>query len=168
MGLGREQIEKIECVTWDLLLEVYGEEELVVPPIDLNRIAQHLGIEIQQGSFQNDQIAGAYDKGKRTVYVGETLSYVRKAFTVGHEIGHFFLHDDKPKETFYRRDMDSIEDENRVEEQEANWFAASLLMPRRVVTDLWLATKDSSEVARRCAVSSLAAHYRLKNLGLLN
>jgi len=40
MGLAKEQIEKIECVTWDLLLEVYGQET-VVPPIDLNRVANY-------------------------------------------------------------------------------------------------------------------------------
>ena len=162
-----ERIEKIECLTWDLLSEVYGKEP-VVPPIDLNRVANYLGLEIWQGSFQDERIVGAYDKTERTIYLAEDIPYVRKAFTMGHEIGHFLLHEQRPKETFYRCDMDAVEEENKLEEQEANWFSASLLMPRRVVRSLWLATKDSTEVARMCGVSSLAAHYRLANLGLLS
>jgi len=167
MGLSKEKIEKIECMTWDLLIDVYAEDK-IIPPIDLNLIVEKAGLSIRQGVFDNSDIAGAYDKEGKIIYLNENDSYFRKAFTVGHELGHFYLHDDKPLETFFRLDMQRIEEEDRVMEQEANWFAASLLMPRSVVMSLWRATKDLNEVSRRCAVSSLAAHFRLKNLGLLD
>lgn len=164
--LANDRMEQIECVTWDLLQEVcFGE--IIVPPVDLNRIATFLQLVICQGDFSDDQIAGAYDRVSKTIYVSEGISIVSKDFTVAHEIGHFLLHASRLKETFYRKDMSLIGGENCIQEQEANWFAACLLMPRWVVTQLWLATRDVTDVACRCGVFSLAAHYRLKNLGLL-
>ena len=167
MGLDKNKIEYIECFTWDLLKDIY-KDDVIIPPIDLDRLANNAGIEIKQGNFENPEISGAYEKNKKIIYINESDSYVRKAFTFAHELGHFYLHKNKPTETFFRSDMQSIEEEHRQVEQEANWFAASILMPKKPLVQLWDFTRDIQELARRCEVSSLALHYRLKNLGLLN
>ncbi len=167
MVLTRDKIEEIECMTWDILVDAYGKED-VVPPIQLNLIIEFAGLTLKQGRFQEEDVSGAYDKSNKTIYIKENDSYARKAFTVAHELGHFYLHDSKPYETFFRYDIDRIEKEERILEQEANCFAASLLMPKPVITVLWRAIGDINEIAKRCDVSSTAAHYRLKNLGLLD
>jgi Zn-dependent peptidase ImmA (M78 family) len=164
--LSRDKIEKIECMTWDLLLDVYGKVN-VIPPIDLNRLVENAGLTIKQGVFQNNDISGIYVRNEGIIYLNENHAYVRKAFTVAHELGHFYLHQEKTNETFKRENMEMLDDETMEQEREANWFAASILMPRTIVKRLWNAIQDVEEVARRCAVSSLAAHYRLKNLGII-
>lgn len=101
------------------------------------------------------------------IYVEETAPYVRKAFTVAHELGHYRLHHDLPREVFYRMNLSDTDDKDGYLEQEANWFAASLLMPEAFVRQIWVVTRDLPEVARRCAVSAVATRYRLKNLGCI-
>lgn len=165
--LSKDRINEIEYHTWDLLKEVYGEKP-IVPPINLNALVEKAGLQIKQGNFLNTEISGAYDKANKVIYVNAIEPYVRKAFTVAHELGHFYLHQDKPIETFYRRDLQSIIDEHRCVEKEANWFAASLLMPKPAISALWFFIGDLHELANRCDVSATALHYRLKNLGLLD
>ena len=53
------------------------------------------------------------------------------------------------------------------QEQEANWFAASLLMPKNIFIRFWTIIKDIDELASRFEVSNQAAYYRLKNLGMI-
>lgn len=165
-NLSQDRIDQIECQTWDLLVEAYNDYP-IVPPIDLNRLVAMAGLQIKQGEFLNKDISGGYDKANRVIYINATESYARKAFTTAHELGHFYLHNAMPKEIFFRQCMQSLEGESRVIEQEANWFAASLLMPKPAITELWYLVRDIQELARRCGVSTLALHYRLKNLGLL-
>jgi hypothetical protein len=63
----------------------------------------------------------------------------RRRFTIGHELGHFVLHQDEQTSLFCRHgtvDPDEKEQQrpplDPIEEQ-ANWFAASLLMPAELV-----------------------------------
>lgn len=64
MGLSKDKIKKIECMTWDLLIDVYAEDK-IIPPIDLNLIVGKAGLCIRQGVFTNSEIAGAYDKKEK-------------------------------------------------------------------------------------------------------
>ena len=167
MSLSKQKIDEIECFTWDLLKDVsHGDN--IIPPIDLNRVAKFCGIIIKQGMFQDPNISGAYDKESKTIYLSDRDTYQRKAFTTAHELGHFFLHKAIPFETFYRSDMQAIDDDKRGMEQEANWFASSLLMPKPVFTAMFSITQDFTELSRRFCVSATAARYRAQNLGLID
>ncbi len=84
MGLTKTKIEEIECMTWDLLLESYGDKD-VIPPVDINRIVTNSGLRIMQGKFFDSEIDGAYDKNNSIIYVSKNAPYVRQAFTVAHE-----------------------------------------------------------------------------------
>ncbi len=66
----------------------------------------------------------------------------RRRFTIGHELGHWVLHQDRQTSLFCRHGtIDPSEGEQAAPErppldpieQEANWFAASLLMPASLV-----------------------------------
>jgi len=64
----------------------------------------------------------------------------RRRFTIGHELGHWFLHQDAQTSLFCRHG--TVQEDAPAEgarppidpiEAEANWFAASLLMPAALV-----------------------------------
>ena len=167
LTLSKDQMEKIECQTWDLLLEVYKETQ-VIPPIDINKVIEHSGLSLRVGSFKDPTTEGAYDQKRKIIYVERNAPYERQVFTVAHELGHFYLHQSKPIEVFYRKDLPGFDEDDSTEEQEANWFAASLLMPRNLLKVISNLTNDTTEISRRFSVSSSAAYYRLKNLGYLD
>lgn len=161
-----ETILQIENLTQDILNDTYREEQ-IVPPINLKKILEKNSIKIGLGEFEDPDIDGAYDRMKRIIYLKKNTLYTRMAFTVAHELGHYFLHKDKSTEIFYRNDALQLDDERREQEREANWFAASLLMPREAVKEFWLILKDTNQLADRFCVSYTAAYWRLRNLGLV-
>jgi Zn-dependent peptidase ImmA (M78 family) len=167
MSLSKERVMTIENLTMDLLREAYGSGD-IIPPIDLDKITAHNGLKIMSGDFKDPNISGTYDRTVRTIFVKKSDPLFRKVFTVAHELGHYHLHADKPHEIFYRQDLDHlVESDEKDQEQEANWFAASLLMPKNVFIRFWTIIKDIDELASRFGVSNQAAYYRLKNLGMI-
>lgn len=168
MSLSKERILTIESLTMDLLREAYGENEDIIPPIDLNKIVEKAGLHIMTGEVDNPNIAGSYDRKERLIIVKKSDPLFRKVFTIAHELGHYYLHTNKPSEIFYRQDLDCLVDsDEKAQEQEANWFAASLLMPKTVFTRFWMLIRDMDDLAQRFGVSSTACYYRLKNLGMI-
>ena len=159
------QIEEIEAQAEDLLGETFGSASPDLP-VDVNSVASKLGITIKQGSFDDPNIAGYFNRDERTIYVAENDPPSRQAFTVGHELGHFVRHSATDVDTFYRAAELNLGDA-RSNEQEANWFAASLLMPRQLIELYWPAVRDVSRMAGAFGVSASAMVYRLKNLGLI-
>ena len=82
----------------------------------------------------------------------------RARFTAAHELGHHVLHAGAP---LARVKQSERYPPYRLSEPQANFFAASILMPRRFVTDV----DDARTVAKRHGVSQAAAINRLKYLG---
>ena len=168
MSLSKERILAIESVTMDLLREAYGVSEDVIPPINLNKIIEKAGLTLMAGEGGHPSIAGSYDRTERLIIVKKSDPWFRKVFTIAHELGHYYLHTHKSSEIFYRQDLDSLVDgDEKDQEQEANWFAASLLMPKTILIRFWMLIRDIDELAQRFGVSSTACYYRLKNLGMI-
>lgn len=67
-------------------------------------------------------------KSKPTIFIQADMPDNRKIFTLAHELGHHFLHEgDKLRVD----DLDySKDDKDTLEESQANYFAASLLVPK--------------------------------------
>jgi Zn-dependent peptidase ImmA (M78 family) len=167
MALSKERILTIESLTMDLLREAYTGED-IIPPINLNKIVERAGLNLMTGEVDNPNIAGFYDRKERLIVVKKSDPLFRKVFTIAHELGHYYLHANKPSEIFYRQDLDCLVDgDEKLQEQEANWFAASLLMPKNVFIRFWMLIRDMDELAQRFGVSSTACYYRLKNLGMI-
>ncbi|MFA5130003.1 MAG: ImmA/IrrE family metallo-endopeptidase [Patescibacteria group bacterium] len=165
--MDKKRIEEIRIQSLSLIEEAYGGLDRVSPPIDINKIATSLGLDIKQGPFTDDEILGAFDRNKNIIYLSEKDTYTRQAFTAAHEIGHFKLHGEVVAETFYRRDI-ALGAEKPEEEKEADCFAASLLMPDFLVQDAWSVDRDIQTLARLFSVSTSAMTFRLKNLGFLD
>ncbi len=97
--------------------------------------------------------------------------YPRHRFTIAHELGHALIHKSENhqyKPVRFRSDSISL-DEKKLE-QEANQFAAWLLMPEAELLNE-LNNKDSisedeiREIAKKFNVSFSAMNYRLSDLG---
>lgn len=85
------------------------------------------------------------------IFYNDEVSHGVQRFTIAHEIGHIMLHHFK------------VPIENR--EQEANMFAARLLMPMCVLHECKI--KSELEIMELCGVSYISAHYRYERLVLL-
>ncbi len=148
--------------------------------IDALKLARHIGAEVrcadeltsreklqtleelQPGAFS----ACTFTVGDRHVIVYNPLASMgRTQSDIAHEAAHIMLkHSMKSVQTiggvsFFTCDAD--------EEQEANWLAGCLLLPRRL---LYLAAKrglDSSGIAQAYNVSEPMAAFRLRTTGVM-
>jgi Zn-dependent peptidase ImmA (M78 family) len=164
--LQKTVINSIEAKANAVIESIYGTSIDVPIPVALDKIVEHYAITVAIGEFENKDISGAYEQDSKIIYVADDEPANRKSFTVAHELGHYFLHSDKKNDLFYRAQIINLTDENGEQEQEANWFAAALLMPEKQLRHFYSLTKELSELAVIFGVSSTAVYYRLKNLAL--
>lgn len=140
------------------------------PPIDSEFIAKKLGIDVLYADFKPDiteKISGFIRFEPLQIIVNKAISPNRMTFTIAHELGHYLLHQDYAKSANYQvmpRNNEYSSGKPK-EEQEADCFAAELLMPAHMVKKY----KDYAsveELARMFAVSEEAMLHRLKSLRL--
>lgn len=140
------------------------------PPVDLMRVSESLGAKIKYTPLE-DKVSGALlVKGnEKHIMVNSSHSATRQRFTLAHELGHLQLHDpenrlfiDEQIRVYQRVDTahSGIYDQpgsmtSPVEEQEANMFAAALLMPRALLERAALERDLTDELE----VSALAATF---------
>ena len=154
--------------------------------VDVFQIAKSLGIDVISEDASDD-VAGFlvkdYDQKTAVIGVNKNHSRRRRRFTIAHELGHFFLHDYEGVH-FDGRHSGSLmflRDERAkkgtdVEEREANFFAAELLMPSSFlqtdlaeIREIFLNDEDPNlkVLAKKYDVSSQALTFRLANLGYI-
>ncbi len=168
MGQPRHRIERLAA-------ELLRLAVIRRAPVDVEHIANHLGVRVERADL-GDECSGVLVKKGRTAVIGVHWLHPpsRQRFTIAHELGHFRLHKegtyvDRGMSAFYR---DSTSGSGTVkQEREANHFAAALLMPagwvekacRRHHVDL---VDDGAlrELADEFGVSSQAMSFRLANL----
>ena len=149
-------------------------------PVPVDRIAKAEGARIFYQSLE-DNVSGFLYRDASQIVIGVNTHHapVRRNFTTAHELGHLLLHDQEQlhiDHDFRVRLRDDRSSEGIDEaEREANFFAASLLMPRAFLeADLSgqeyvdLLDDDSlRELARKYGVSTQALAIRLKSLGYI-
>jgi len=131
--------------------------------------------------FENDKVSGVilYKEEKFNILINKSKAKTRQHFTIAHELGHYFLHSDIIKSEEIIVDGDNFLDGNQILyrldevkrneiETEANNFAASLIMPEKLVRKAWNTVENAEECAKIFQVSALAMIIRLNRLGLLN
>ncbi len=141
-------------------------------PVNLDKIADSLGLSVEKSLGIDGDIDTS---GKLSVVNGQAIATINKAdtqarqrFTLAHEIGHFVLghgsQTDKT-ETLYR----NTQGYQPLVEQEANAFAAELIMPE-IAIDFCIREQGIRTIdglADKFGVSQIAMEYRLKNLSWL-
>lgn len=142
-------------------------------------------LESKQGGAKlmvtSDTISGTLivQNGMKTIALNQLESDLRKRFTIGHELGHYFLNHGKKDgmklDTYklYRNEESSAG--SKEEEVQANAFAAALLMPRSYITNEFNRLSgihfDNLKIiellSEAFGVSQISVSYRLNRLGLL-
>lgn len=126
----------------ETMAEQLALQYTVSPPVDVDRIAQQLGLPVFTQQLQQD-VSGLLIKqnGQIFCFVNSHDHRKRQRFTIGHELGHFVLghlnhstdpvHIDKGNYAIFR---DSKSKTGLVStEVDANQFSAALLMPRQLI-----------------------------------
>ncbi|WP_392338757.1 ImmA/IrrE family metallo-endopeptidase [Loktanella salsilacus] len=105
--------------------------------------------------------------GRYEIGVNSKHSQTRQKFSMAHEYAHYRLHKDNLAELAEgERILHRSDDWNTIEQQ-ANSFAAEILMPEDQFREEIRRTGGSiSELAEKFGVSPLALRYRAKNLGM--
>lgn len=146
-------------------------------PVDPFALATQLGITVRAFKFYDPALSGMLIRRPdlKEILVRSGDPPARQGFTVAHELGHFFLHQNieefvDGEANLYRQDFSGDRDEtasdNRRREIQANMFAASLLMPEEQVRAAWRTEKSVKRLAWLFEVSQTAMQYRIDQLRL--
>lgn len=116
----------------EALLEQHG---VTKAPVPVERLARAKGCRVVKYDIKD--VSGVLFRSATEVVIGVNSKQPpqRQRFTIAHELGHFLLHEgqevhyDKGYRVSLRSELSSAGTD--VEEVEANFFAASLLMPER-------------------------------------
>lgn len=158
-----------------VLAERVGKEIKYCPTDDIATVVGKFGGDIAYQDFWEleDSDSGSIrvesDCSFRITLANHTSSE-RDRFTVAHELGHFFLHFLMPRaegKLEISRGLQAQRFGTGQTEYEANWFAASFLMPQADFKNSYVEHGGNLNLlAPRFSVSLSAAAIRAKALGL--
>ena len=140
-------------------------------PVDLERIAVHLGILIRREVLEGDISGFLFRQGEHAaIVVNRRQPKTRQRFTIAHEIGHYCLdhkrdeiHVDRALGLKFRRGTPHGSDP---EEIQANAFAAALLMPKDSLSEDLLSFGPNG-VIDDTAIHTLSVKYGVSIQALL-
>ncbi len=148
--------------------EVLNENFVTAPPVRVTEIASNYGLQVRivdLADYQN-RIAGFIDLEKHHIYVNKSDASTRQAFTVAHELGHWFLHRKELRSEpnkyaiLYRTPLGDANVD--MVERQANAFAAMLLVPKELL-EKYRNESDNTTIADIFGVSPEVIGYRLKD-----
>lgn len=144
--------------------------KIIEPPVDVIKISNLLGFKVVLFDFPETMSAVIRIEGtKKVIAVNKNKPEVRQRFSIAHELGHYLSGHDNfshERETFVDRDKKYLDPHHR-EEEEADEFAAELLMPEFMLKKDVLENKlDAVSIANKYDVSEQAIWLQLINLKL--
>jgi Zn-dependent peptidase ImmA (M78 family) len=146
------------------------EFEYIKPPINPIEIARAIGVDVKFVVFDdpeiNEKVSGFFDFDENAIYVNEREIPTRQTFTIAHELGHKILHEDYINSSDYKVLLRQAEMTGKKDpkEQEADAFAANLLVPRFLI-DKYRKLANPAELSKLFVVSSHVILHRLKYYG---
>ncbi len=160
---------------------IIDERNVLKAPIPIFDIVKAMDLQVLEFNL-GEETSGALviENGKGSIGYNPKDAYVRRRFTVAHELGHYVLHGNSNElfvDNFFLmkfRKNNSYTKEEYWQEQEANAFAAALLMPEKFIDTEMLKeefhgldeTELITKLARKFEVSIPAMSYRLTNLNI--
>lgn len=166
------------------VLATCNPDTMVPFPFD-NIIKENPDISVVYGSTTRNGISGAilYDDNtqKYKILINSDEPEARQNFSLAHELGHYFLHQEELKKqgqngfitTIYGYDSALLRESTAIEskqiETEANAFAAELLMPEQKVRQIVAETPNFTieDYAKIFHVSVAAMAIRVERLDLI-
>lgn len=158
------------------------ETKITNVPISLEKIAKHYSIFVTEIPSK-DELSGLLLKSENKTIIGINANHgeSRKRFTIAHELGHYFLHQNEDTFVDESENLEMIKFRHRnlpqseKEEKEANNFAAAILMPAgflkkhfKLLNEVLKVDEVIQLLSEKYEVSSVAMRYRLINLQLIN
>jgi len=146
-------------------IDLLNQAGIYEPPVNPVEIASNVGVKVNFVNFSgaSEGVSGLYDPSRDEILVNAEEPGYRQTFTIAHELGHRVMHAEWAKTEAYRvlwRDPKRQGTDRW--EQEANAFAANLLMPKQMVKEYQNLPIES--IAKIFAVSESVATYRLQHL----
>jgi hypothetical protein len=152
----------------DITTEAQIQAFQQVPPVDVVSLAKYFGLNVWEDRNLGPTISGKLfpdpvngGQSGYSIVVNANEAFVRKRFTVAHEIAHFLLHRNLVQEgveddTFYRSKLGGVL------ETQANSLAAHILMPHILINQVVAqGTKSVAALATLFQVSQDAMKVRL-------
>ena len=156
----RPRYARIEQLAGALLREAGVSD----PPVPIDDIVRGQGIVIRLMDLKENSGLVVRDGTRTVIGVNRAHAFTRRRFTVAHELAHALLHEgkevhyDKDFRVDFRSGTSSLGVD--VVEMEANFFAASILMPWRFrEADSLVAGLDFENAD--AAIKTIAAHYKV-------
>lgn len=150
----------------ELTRQILADNRIQTPPVPIKLITENFGLAIGAIDFQEDasRVAGLIDLKNSLIVVNGDDSPQRQAFTVAHELGHYLLHRDEVKKEgnvniMFRGPIGKVDDDWM--EQEANCFAANLLVPDDLLQKYIEVTADQNKLSKIFGVSKDVIGFRL-------
>ena len=147
----------------ETLSSIYSNHEVIE---DIQEVANTFNLQIKSCSFKSnfEDINAVLDKDKKIIFINNNCKLEKINFAIAHEIGHYVLHKEQLSEgqCFLSRSSDGHNAE--LIEQEANFFAANLLMPENIMRACMYFGYSNKEMARKFHVSEKAIRTRRNNL----
>lgn len=168
----------------ELAVQLVLDSNISKAPVNVGLIVKKAGISLEETDLGEDMSGLLFvHLDKAVIAYSSRQGIQRKRFTIAHELGHYMLHKELNSDTVFV-DKDFIvkyrsnklySDVEMRQEQEANAFAAALLMPKDFIFEELnkesLQSLQESELIERLAtifeVSVPAMTFRLTNLNLL-
>jgi len=170
------EIEKI--ITDKKILSIYKKYQNRMP-FQVVEFANEIGIDVYADNMPSN-ISGKIKKqgDKFTCYINKKDAAHRQVFTIAHELGHYFRHQDwfqkhdtiEEKEvrelfnTFIDHRPKEYSEEQKKMEKQANEFAAELLMPENLIKEKWHELKSVNKMSKYFGVSEISMSIRLANV----
>lgn len=155
----------------DTAYETLKKHGVISPPTPIIEITESCGLKIREVDFgkYSDRVAGFLNTKGNVIYVNKDDNEHRKAFTIAHELGHYLLHkkelaEDPNLSILFRIPLGAI-DSNPLE-QEANAFAARILVPKQILDEYRKkGIEEVAVLANIFGVSQEVIGHRLKDDG---
>lgn len=159
----------------ELALKLLQKNFLTEPPVVAQELAEQAGLVVTFRDFASVKpeyatISGFIDLQTNKLYVNSAENVVRQNFTIAHELGHYLLghirNNPEYVQYIFRRPLE--EQEDPIIEQEANCFAANLLVPEKFLKDMIKKYPFATnyQLANLFGVSELVIRYRRNFLGV--
>lgn len=127
-------------------------------PVDVELIATKLGFKVVPYDFPDTMsaVVRIYEDGQKVIGVNKNQAEVRQRFSLAHELGHYLMgHENFSHDQIVIDPERKYQDPNFLMEQEADEFAAELLMPA------YLLKEDLRDNENALAIAKLANRYKV-------
>lgn len=156
IGYSREMARK-------MLDEFFRNSPPIRLPVPILDVAKYYGFEIYPlDNLNTHQRALKFEvpgEDRKLIGINSQYPLVNQRFSIGHELGHFYLAHPAEGET--------DEDETKIYDKEADEFSAELLIPYNILKEKLISGLKPKELAILFLVSEQALFIKIQNQNLI-